>query len=36
VGAVVVGGAAGALFGTGVLDGGADSANITVRWPPPY
>lgn len=35
VSAAVVGGTAGALFGAGVFDGGADSANITVRWPPP-
>ncbi len=36
VGVAVVGGTAGALFGVGVFDGGADSANFSVRWPPPY
>jgi hypothetical protein len=35
VSVAVVGGTAGALYGAGVFDGGADSANITVRWPPP-
>jgi hypothetical protein len=35
VSVAVVGGTAGALYGVGVFDGGADSANITVRWPPP-